>query len=145
MLLDDKLYGGCTVLSGKEVFSRLRATEQSEHFQVLVNHNNNPHRIAINTKSSEAPSEVLYYADNDFHHALAQATHNDLIFALVDSIVNLLNEQRTRIFSVDGGPERGQTHHKHILEAIVRREPHAAHEAMRAHLRQVREDVAGAT
>jgi uncharacterized protein YukJ len=60
------------VLKGK-VFSRLRATEASEHFQVLVNHNNNPHRIAINTKSSEAPSEVLYYADNDFHHEITDA------------------------------------------------------------------------
>lgn len=84
-------------------------------------------------------------ADNDFHQALAQATHNDLIFALVDSIVNLLNEQRTRIFSVDGGPERGQAHHKHILAAIVRHDAQAAYEAMRAHLRQVREDVASST
>jgi len=57
------------VLKGK-VFSGLRATEQSEHFQILVNRNNNPHRIAINTKSSESPSEVLYYADNDFHHEI---------------------------------------------------------------------------
>jgi len=60
------------VLKGK-AFSRLRATEQSEHFQILINHNNNPHRIAINTKSSDAPSEVLYYADNDFHHEITDA------------------------------------------------------------------------
>jgi GntR family transcriptional repressor for pyruvate dehydrogenase complex len=84
-------------------------------------------------------------ADDDFHQALAKATHNELIFTLVDSIVNLLHEQRTRIFSVDGGPERGQAHHKHILEAILRRDPLAAREAMRAHLRQVREDVGAAT
>jgi GntR family transcriptional regulator, transcriptional repressor for pyruvate dehydrogenase complex len=90
-------------------------------------------------------AQVYISADNDFHQALAKATHNDLIFALVDSIVNLLNEQRTRIFSVDGGPERGQAHHKYILEAIVRRDSQAAREAMRAHLRQVREDVGAAT
>jgi uncharacterized protein YukJ len=60
------------VLKGK-VFSRLRATEQSEHFQILVNHNDDPHRVAINTKSSEAPSEVLYYADDDFHHEITDA------------------------------------------------------------------------
>ena len=60
------------VLKGK-AFSRLRATEQSEHFQILINHNNNAHRIAINTKSSDAPSEVLYYADNDFHHEITDA------------------------------------------------------------------------
>lgn len=64
-----KNYG---VLKGK-ASSRLRATAQSEHFQVLINHGNDPHRIAINTKSSEAPSQVLYYADNDFHHEVTAA------------------------------------------------------------------------
>jgi len=79
-------------------------------------------------------------ADLDFHLACAEATRNALIPALIDSIVDLLREQRARIFRVAGGPQRGQFHHKRILEAIVRRDPKAAHEAMRAHLRQVRED-----
>jgi GntR family transcriptional regulator, transcriptional repressor for pyruvate dehydrogenase complex len=46
---------------------------------------------------------------------------------------------------VSGGPERGQIHHKRILETIVRRDAEAAREAMHAHLRQVREDVSTAT
>ena len=54
--------------------------------------------------------------------------------------LDLLREQRARIFRVDGGPQRGQFHHKRILEAIVRRDPEVARETMRAHLRQVRED-----
>jgi GntR family transcriptional repressor for pyruvate dehydrogenase complex len=45
-----------------------------------------------------------------------------------------------RIFKVEGGPERGQYHHKKILDAIEHRDPQGAREAMRAHLRQVRED-----
>ncbi len=80
-------------------------------------------------------------ADNDFHRALAKATQNTLILALLDSIVNLLSEQRKLIFAVDGGPERGQTHHKRILDTIISRNPEAAHEAMLAHLQQVREDT----
>jgi len=78
--------------------------------------------------------------DLDFHLALAEAVGNPLVLSLLDSIVGLLREQRSRIFSVEGGPERGQFHHKRILQATERRDPDAAREAMRAHLLQVRED-----
>lgn len=84
-------------------------------------------------------------ADNSFHEALAKATQNPLIFILINSIVTLLSEQRKQIFEVAGGPQRGQFHHKHILESILHHQPEAAREAMRAHLRQVREDVSDAT
>ena len=79
-------------------------------------------------------------ADLDFHLALAEAAGNPLILSLLDSIVGLLRDQRSRIFRVDGGPERGQFHHKRIMETIERRDPDAARDAMRAHLEQVRED-----
>ncbi|HEU5227161.1 MAG TPA: FadR/GntR family transcriptional regulator [Ktedonobacteraceae bacterium] len=81
-------------------------------------------------------------ADNAFHEALARGTQNTLILILVNSIVNLLSEQRKQIFEVEGGPQRGQIHHKHILESVIRHDPEAAREAMHAHLRQVRRDVA---
>lgn len=90
-------------------------------------------------------ADTYITADNNFHQALAKGTQNILILALVDSIVNLLSEQRKQIFSVKGGPERGQIHHKRILEAVLRHDPEAAREAMHAHLRQVREDVQAAT
>ncbi|MGB6026363.1 MAG: FCD domain-containing protein, partial [Candidatus Sulfotelmatobacter sp.] len=40
----------------------------------------------------------------------------------------------------EGGPQRGQFHHKRILEAMERRDPEMARGAMRAHLEQVRQD-----
>jgi len=88
-------------------------------------------------------AEAFIAADNSFHEALAKATQNALIFILVNSIVPLLSEQRKQIFEVDGGPQRGQFHHKRILDSIILKQPGAAREAMRAHLRQVREDVSG--
>ncbi len=60
------------VLKGR-AFDRKKATSQNEHFQILINRGNNPHRIAINTKSSEAPSEVLFYANDDFNHEINDA------------------------------------------------------------------------
>jgi GntR family transcriptional repressor for pyruvate dehydrogenase complex len=88
--------------------------------------------------------EAFIAADNAFHQVLAQGTQNVLILALVNSIVSLLSEQRKQIFSVSGGPERGQVHHKVILDAIERHDAKGAREAMRAHLQQVRSDVGDA-
>jgi GntR family transcriptional repressor for pyruvate dehydrogenase complex len=85
-------------------------------------------------------SDAFIEADLDFHLALAEAAANPLILSLIDSIVGLLREQRMRIFLVEGGPERGQYHHKQILEAIEHHDPVGAREAMKAHLRQVRKD-----
>ncbi len=79
-------------------------------------------------------------ADLDFHLALAEAAGNPLILLLLDSIVGLLREQRARIFKVDGGPERGQFHHKRILAAVEARDADAARQAMRDHLEQVLAD-----
>lgn len=79
-------------------------------------------------------------ADLDFHLALAEGAANPLILSLLDSIVGLLREQRLRIFRVPGGPERGQIHHKRILEAVEHHDADRAREAMRAHLSQVSVD-----
>lgn len=88
--------------------------------------------------------EVYVEADLDFHLALAEAVGNPLILSLLDSIVGLLREQRSRIFKVDHGPERGQFHHKKILMAIEKKNAEEAREAMRAHLRQVLADSSSA-
>ena len=90
---------------------------------------------------SLSDADAYIAADNQFHRALAKATQNSLILILIDSIVNPLSEQRKHIFAVEGGPERGQFHHRRILESIIRHNPENARAAMHAHLQQVREDV----
>ncbi len=96
-------------------------------------------QIGVMDEARKDP-DAFIEADLDFHLALAEAAANPLILSLIDSIVGLLREQRMGIFQVEGGPERGQYHHKKILEAIEHRDPAGAREAMKAHLRQVRED-----
>jgi GntR family transcriptional repressor for pyruvate dehydrogenase complex len=99
--------------------------------------------IGIMDESKSDPEQYIE-ADLDFHLALAEAAANPLILTLIDSIVGLLREQRMNIFKVRGGPERGQYHHKRIFEAMENRDPVGAREAMRAHLRQVRQDSGNA-
>lgn len=96
-------------------------------------------QVAIMDAAKNDP-EAFIEADLDFHLALAEAAANPIILSLIDSIVGLLREQRMGIFQVEGGPDRGQYHHKKILEAIEFRDPVGAREAMKAHLIQVRED-----
>jgi GntR family transcriptional repressor for pyruvate dehydrogenase complex len=95
--------------------------------------------VAVMDRAQDDP-EAYIEADLDFHLALAETVANPLILSLIDSIVGLLREQRIKIFNVEGGPQRGQIHHKRILEAMERRDAEMARNAMRAHLEQVRED-----
>lgn len=95
--------------------------------------------IAVMDRERQDP-DAFIEADLDFHLALAEAAANPIILSLIDSIVGLLREQRMKIFHVEGGPDRGQFHHKRILAAIEQRDPEKARQAMRAHLEQIRED-----
>jgi len=85
--------------------------------------------------------EAYIAADHDFHLALAQATKNQLIVNLIDSIVVSLSEQRREIFlaGVDG-PVRGQKYHYRILKAVIHGDRELARRQMIAHLLQIRED-----
>ncbi len=89
-------------------------------------------------------ADAYIEADLHFHLAMAEAAGNPIVLSSLDSIVGLLREQRLRIFRVEGGSERGQFHHKRILEAIERHSPEAARELMRAHLWQVDKDSTAA-
>ena len=105
----------------------------------------NRHEIAVHgwiheNNAALNDAEAFIEGDLDFHLALAEATQNDIIPILIDSIIDLLREQRKRIFLTQGGAQRGQIHHKRILKAVKQHDPDAARKAMRAHLKQVRHD-----
>jgi GntR family transcriptional repressor for pyruvate dehydrogenase complex len=95
--------------------------------------------VAVMDQAKQDP-DAFIEADLDFHLALAEAAANPMILSLLDSIVGLLREQRLRIFNVEGGPDRGQYHHKRILEAVREHDAEKARASMRAHLKQIRED-----
>lgn len=85
-------------------------------------------------------ADAFIRADNRFHQQLARASRNRLIPRILDSIVDLLYELRGEIFQVEGGPERGQAHHRTILAAVRDRDATAAKHAMDDHLAQVKRD-----
>ncbi len=95
--------------------------------------------LAIMDASPHDPPAYIE-ADLDFHLALAEAAQNPLVLALIDSIVGLLREQRSRVFDAAEGPIHGQFHHRRIFDAIEKHDPQAARQAMIAHLAQVNDD-----
>jgi GntR family transcriptional repressor for pyruvate dehydrogenase complex len=102
-------------------------------------------RAAVETMDAHVEeADAFIAADNRFHQILANATNNNLILTLIHPIMELLSEQRKHIFGVQGGPQRGQQHHKMLLDAVIRHDPDAARSAMQAHLRQVGADAAAA-
>jgi GntR family transcriptional repressor for pyruvate dehydrogenase complex len=78
--------------------------------------------------------EEYISGDLQFHLALAAATHNAVLWALVESLRSVLHDAIAATYGVDGRTERRLRHHEGILEAVRRRDPAAAREAMALHL-----------
>lgn len=96
---------------------------------------------AMEVAGRNKDADAFIEADLDFHLALAEAARNPIILALIDSIVAVLREYRMRTFFVQGGPERGQHHHRRIMDAVARGDEQGARRAMKAHLKQVSDDT----
>jgi GntR family transcriptional repressor for pyruvate dehydrogenase complex len=79
--------------------------------------------------------EANIQADLDFHLGVAQASQNALLIALTHTIRDLLRDTIAATFALDPLVERRRQDHGRVLEAIRLCDPHAAEEAMRAHLR----------
>ncbi len=76
--------------------------------------------------------------DTDFHFAIVQASHNDLIVTIISHINQALRESREWSLRAPSGAVNSLRHHHRILEAIRARDPQWASLAMAAHLEDVR-------
>jgi GntR family transcriptional regulator, transcriptional repressor for pyruvate dehydrogenase complex len=79
--------------------------------------------------------------DNHFHIALAEASNNSVYLLLINSVVDLLQENRRLAISVPGAAKRANGFHRRILEAVRAREPKKAFAAMEGHMEQMARDV----
>jgi GntR family transcriptional repressor for pyruvate dehydrogenase complex len=78
--------------------------------------------------------------DLDFHQALAEATGNQLLVIMMNSIGQFLRASRQALFQVPGAVQRSSDFHQEIYNAIKADDPEASRDAMRRHLLQVEED-----
>jgi len=81
--------------------------------------------------------EELIDSDLALHTAIAHATRNPILLALMGSIGKLALESRRATATLPGQAARTRRDHRAIVQALRRHDPDAAAEAMDAHLRGV--------
>ena len=85
--------------------------------------------------------ERFIAADHRFHVAIAKSTQNHLVPMILFPIVDVLNEQRKRLFFIADSARTAQAFHHRILKAIEKGDAPGATTAMRGHLGQVSSDI----
>jgi len=79
--------------------------------------------------------------DSAFHFLMAEATGNEALVRIVDSLMDLLLKTREESLQHEERPARSLKQHRAILAAIEARDPRAAERRMRDHIRDVEELV----
>jgi len=72
--------------------------------------------------------------DAAFHTAIGAAARNHAITRIVHAIMDLLTQSREESLNTPGRPTRSHQDHRRILQAIAKRNPSAARQAMLDHL-----------
>jgi GntR family transcriptional repressor for pyruvate dehydrogenase complex len=75
--------------------------------------------------------------DTEFHYAVAVAARNGVVRKVLDVLMDLLRETRSRSLQIQGRPRRSLAGHRLVLAAIKRRDPDAAERAVRQHLQEI--------
>jgi GntR family transcriptional regulator, sialic acid-inducible nan operon repressor len=97
-------------------------------------------RMTLALKACEAAlgePERFVDADVDFHFAIVQATHSELLIALHRAVLDWLREQRISSIEPQGSAQAAHRAHRRILEAIVAGDADGAERGMLAHLDEV--------
>jgi len=89
-------------------------------------------------KTALDKKEVGHIPDANFHNTLSYATHNFLLIHMMNSIYEWIEkvsfEVRSRLFKDHDKFENLYNQHVAIYEAVVRKDPDGAYEAMLAHM-----------
>jgi GntR family transcriptional regulator, transcriptional repressor for pyruvate dehydrogenase complex len=79
--------------------------------------------------------------DSEFHYSVALAARNSVVLRVLDVLMDLLRESRSRSLQVKGRPRRSFEGHRRILRAIQKGDAKAAEAAVRKHLEEIEEIV----
>lgn len=89
--------------------------------------------------------DVAEVADLDlaFHAGILSATGNPFITAIMAPLTEALTRSRAYTAAQPAVRARAQVHHRRILECIAEQDAQGAKDAMRAHMDQTHDDIAG--
>jgi GntR family transcriptional regulator, transcriptional repressor for pyruvate dehydrogenase complex len=81
--------------------------------------------------------EIAIEEDNAFHYQIATAARNQVVLAVMDLVMELLQESRARSLQGPGRAGKSLDGHRRILFAIRNGDPDLAAEAMRLHIEEI--------
>jgi GntR family transcriptional repressor for pyruvate dehydrogenase complex len=84
---------------------------------------------------------ALHTANMNFHRTLARLAGNGALAQVLDSLVDLHDEEQRHILALYGDRDHDHQAHRAILAAVRGRHPRKARRLMTEHLRDVREVV----
>ncbi|MCG8483798.1 MAG: FadR family transcriptional regulator [Clostridia bacterium] len=96
--------------------------------------------IAESKKAVKTGSNGLKY-DDDFHMALANASHNKIYAMIMNLIKDALTKSREATLNIAGQPSKTVDDHEEILNAIISGDSEKAGIVMRKHLKKARENI----
>jgi GntR family transcriptional regulator, transcriptional repressor for pyruvate dehydrogenase complex len=79
--------------------------------------------------------------DSEFHYSIATASGNSIVLKVLDVVMDMLRETRSRSLQTRGRPEKSLAGHRRIMSAIKRRDAAGAERAMRQHISDIEEIV----
>jgi GntR family transcriptional repressor for pyruvate dehydrogenase complex len=85
--------------------------------------------------------ELAVEEDTEFHYRIALASGNSVVLKVMDVVMDLLRETRSRSLQTEGRPQKSLAGHKRILAAMKKRDAGAAEAAMRLHIQEVEKMV----
>ena len=92
--------------------------------------------LEANTNAISDPA-IFEQTDVMFHRSIAEAAKNPVFVALHTSISEWLSYQRNRALRVEGIAELAVEGHIEVFEAIAKREPEEAGDAMSRHIEKM--------
>jgi GntR family transcriptional regulator, sialic acid-inducible nan operon repressor len=95
--------------------------------------------LVLENENCGSDVQAFSATDDAFHHGIAAISHNPLVDALYQSVLELLEEQRRMSLSHPEALERARGAHRAIFEAIRAKDPDRAELEMRKHLATVEE------
>lgn len=99
--------------------------------------------ILVRQEEKQSQGEPAVNEDAEFHYNVALASGNTVVLKVIDILMDLLRETRTKSLQIDGRSQKSYQGHRRILAAIERHDSEAAKAAMLRHIEDVEEIVLG--
>lgn len=99
--------------------------------------------ILVRQEEKQSQGEPAVNEDAEFHYNVALASGNTVVLKVIDILMDLLRETRTKSLQIDGRSQKSFEGHRRILAAIERHDSEAAKAAMLRHIEDVEEIVLG--